>query len=128
MIWEDCYRLALKDMGFVSGIASQCSFNHRTRGLSVVVNGDDFKCMGLDSDLDLYEAELSNVLEIEMRGRLEEGCTMTEITMLNRAVRVTADGLEYEDDPRHFELSAGSMNMTAADSVKKPGVKEPIPD
>ena len=75
-----------------------------------------------------YEAELSKVFEIKVRGRLGESCTMTKIKILNRAVRVAADGLEYEADPRHVELLAGSMNMAAANSVKTPGVHDSIPD
>ena len=70
--------------------------------------------MGLDSDLDFYEAELSKVFENKMRGRLGESCTRTEIKMLNSVARVTADGLEYEAGPRHVELLASSMNMTTA--------------
>lgn len=84
--------------------------------------------MGLDSDLDFYKAELSKVFEIQLRGRLGEGCTITEIKMLNRVVRVSADGLEYEADPRHVELLAGSMNLNATNSVKTTGVKDPVPD
>ena len=53
---------------------------------------------------------------------------MTEIQILNRAIRVTADGLGYEADSRHVELLASSMSMTAANSVKTPGVKDPVPD
>ena len=53
---------------------------------------------------------------------------MTEIKILNRVGRVAADGLEHEADPRHVELLAGSMNMTAANSVKTPAVKDPVPD
>ena len=64
MIWEDYYHSALEDVGFVSSIASPCCFHRLTRGLSVVVHGDDFTCMGLHTDLDVYEAELPKVFEI----------------------------------------------------------------
>ena len=48
---------------------------------------------------DVYEAELFNVLEIVVWGLLGEGCTITEIKIINCVVKVTADGLEYEADP-----------------------------
>ena len=54
MIWEDCYRNALEDMGFKSSVASPCCFHHPTKGLHVVVHGDDFTCLGLDADIDYY--------------------------------------------------------------------------
>ena len=49
-IWEDTYRGALEAMGFVSGISSPCCFHHPERHLHLVVHGDDFTCMGLQSD------------------------------------------------------------------------------
>ena len=57
MIWEECYRSALVDIGFVSGEASPCCFHHPTRGLHVVVHGDDFACLRLDAGIDYYETQ-----------------------------------------------------------------------
>ena len=56
------------------------------------------------------------------------GCELTEIKILNRVVRITSEGLEYEADPRHTELITGSLGLTAANAVKTPGVKDPVPD
>ena len=42
--------------------------------------------------------------------------------------RVTANGLEYEPDPRHVESLANSMNTTTTNSAKTPGVKDPVTD
>ena len=125
---EDCYRSALEDMGFRSGIASPCCFHHPTRGLHVVVHGDDFTCLGLDEDIDYYETQLAKRFELKIRGRLGIGCELTEIKILNRVVRITSEGLEYEADPRHTELITGSLGLTAANAVKTPGVKDPVPD
>ena len=50
------------------------------------------------------------------------------IRILKRVVGVAANGLEYEANPRHVELLENSMNVTAADYVKTPGVKDPVPD
>ena len=41
-IWEDTYRGALEEMGFISGMASPCCFFHPQRKLHLVVHGDDF--------------------------------------------------------------------------------------
>ena len=43
-------------------------------------------------------------------------------------VRITSEGLEYEADPGHTELITGSLGFTAANAVKTPGVKDPVPD
>ena len=128
-IWEDCYRDSMEAMGFTSGIASPCCFRHTTKAISVVVHGDDFTALGTDADLDWYEAQLAKSFEIKIRGRLGEGCPgPQEIRILNRVVRITADGLTYEADPRHCELLAESMGLTAANSVSTPGQKDPEPD
>ena len=126
-IWEDCYTEALVGMGFVQGAGSPCCFYHPERGLHCVVHGDDFSCLGLDEDLDYYEAELAKKFELKIRGRLGEGCDLQEIKILNRILRITPDGVEYEADPRHVELLTSSMGLTSANAVKTPGTKDPDP-
>ena len=65
-IWELCYRSALESMGFTTGIASPCCFWLETRGVSVVVHGDDFTAVGSDQDLDWYEAELAKHFDLKI--------------------------------------------------------------
>ena len=125
MICEDCYRSALKYMGFISGVASPCCFHHPNKGLHAVVHGDDFKCLGLDAGIDYYETQLAKRSELKIRGRLGIGRELAEIKILNRVLRITSEGLEYEADPRHTELIAGSLGLTSANAVKTPGVKNP---
>ena len=73
MIWEQCYRDALERVGFISGVSNPCLFHHADRDIFVVVHGDDFAAMGIDSDLDWYTTELERVFEIKERGRTGEG-------------------------------------------------------
>jgi hypothetical protein len=113
-------------MGFESGVASPCIFHHAGRDLTVVVHGDDFTCLGNDTNIDWYEAELAKHFELKRRGRLGVGCTGdNEIRILNRIVRVTDRGLEYEADLRHVDLIAESLEITNAKSAASPGVKNP---
>ena len=127
-IWESCYSEALVDMGFIAGTGSPCCFYHPTRQLHCVVHGDDFTCMGLDEDIDYYEAELAKRFELKIRGRLGEGCDLKEIKILNRILRICPDGVEYEADPRHVELLTSSLGLSSANSVKTPGIKDPEPN
>ena len=128
-IWEDTYRGALEEMGFISGMASPCCFSHPSRQISLVVHGDDFTSLGLQSDLDWMDVELAKHFELKIRGRLGEDCTgPPHIRILNRIVTLTKEGLVYEADPRHVDLLANSLGLTAANSVLTPGVKDPIPD
>ena len=100
-IWEDCYRLALEGMGFISGSASPCCFHHPSRGISIVVHGDDFTALGLQKDLDWYQAELAQHFGIKDRGRMGENTDCKQLRILNRIITLTDEGLEFEADPRH---------------------------
>ena len=120
MSWEDCYRSALEDKGFKSGIASPCCFRHATKGLRVAVHCDDFTCLGLDTEIDYYETQMAKSFGFKCRGRLGFGCGLTEIKIFNRVICVTSEGLEYKADPRHTELITGPFSLTAVNAVKTP--------
>ena len=79
MIWEKCYRDAMENMSFASGVSNPCLFYHQGRDISIVVHGDDFTAMGTDLDLDWYTSELEKVFEIKVRDRLGEGTTDKDI-------------------------------------------------
>ena len=128
-IWEDAYRGALEEMGFVSGVSSPCCFYHPERQISTVVHGDDFTSMGLGDDLTWLETTMATHFEIKIRGRLGEDCKgPQQIRILNRIVTLTPEGLMYEADPRHVDLLSKSMGLTSANAVATPGIKDPTPD
>ena len=49
---------------------------------------------------------------------------MQEITILNRVLRWTRDGLEYEADPRHSEILISELGLSSSSPVVTPGVKD----
>lgn len=127
-IWEDTYRHCLESAGFKSGISSPCVFYHALRNVTCVVHGDDFTSLGDDDALDWVEGVLAESFDIKVRGRLGTGCPGdNEIRILNRIVRITEQGLEYEADPRHVDLITQSLNLQHSKSVATPGVKNPDP-
>ena len=72
-----------------------------------MVHGDDFTALGTDSMLNKYETALAKCFDIKLRGRVgEDDSDLKEIRMLNRILRVCAEGLRYEADPRHAEMLA----------------------
>ena len=123
MLWEETYRRALEDVGFITGDANPCIFRHEARNIQVVVHGNDFTALGTDESIDWYTAELQKVFEIKVRGRIGVGTEMQEIKILNRILRLDEDGLLYEPDPRHVDLLAASMGLKDCSPVKSPGVK-----
>ena len=74
-LWEDTHTQAMEHAGLISGSADPCVFYHKVRDITIVVHGDDFTALGTDSDLDWYENRLKDNFEIQIRGRLSEGCT-----------------------------------------------------
>jgi hypothetical protein len=128
-IWEDTNRHALETMGFTSGRAPPCIFHQYERDITTVVHGDDFTSLGSDANLDWLEKELATFFELKIRGRLGVGCPGdNEIRILNRLVRVTSEGLEYEADPRHVDLIVESLELADSRPVVTPGVKNSIPE
>ena len=127
-IWEETYRHALVAAGFKPGLASPCIFFHEERNVTTVVHGDDFTSLSDDVGLDWVEDVLRKSFDIKVRGRIGVGCSGdNEIRILNRIVRVTERGLEYEADPRHVDLIVQSLNLEKSKPVATPGTKNPDP-
>ena len=123
-LWEDTYTQVLEGLGFITGMSNPCVFHHPGRDISIVIHGDDFTALATDEHLDWYEEQLAKSFELKIRGRLGEGCTgPQEIRILNRVVSITADGLQYEADPRHGDLLSSSLGLTSESSAATPGVK-----
>ena len=125
-IWEETYRQCLEQAGFRCGVSSPCIFHHEERNVSCVVHGDDFTSLSSDAGLDWIEVVLRKSFDIKVRGRLGVGCPGdNELRILNRIVRVTPRGLEYEADPRHVDLMTSSLKLQDSKPVSNPGVKNP---
>ena len=77
-LWKDTYTQAMEHAGFVTGTANPCVFYHKVRDITLVVHGDDFTALGTNNDLDWCEKRLKDNFEIQIRGRLGEGCTVPQ--------------------------------------------------
>ena len=120
--WQHEYSTTLLEMGFLQGLASPCMFHHPSRSLASSVYGDDFITTGSKRELDWFEAELEKRYELTKGGRLGPGENdAKEGTILNRVVRRTVNGLEYEADPRQCERLLEQMGLEGANSVSTPG-------
>ena len=68
---------------------------------------------------------MAKKFELKLRGRLGVGSELNELRILNRILRRTPEGLEYEADPRHIDLILESLELTDCKPVLAPGVKNP---
>ena len=114
------------EMGFEVGDASACVFVNKDRGLRSSVHGDDLTTTGTKKQLDWFKRELEKAYELKEGARLGPGRgDDREATVLNRVVRWTDHGIEYEADPRQQEKLLRDLKLTG-DGVKgaaTPGVK-----
>lgn len=101
-----------------------CVFHHADRRFVCTVHGDDFTTAGPKESLDWFEGSLEEAYELTQGGRLGPGPEdQKEGRILNRIVRWTPEGLEYEADPRQCEKLLEETELEGANSVATPGVK-----
>jgi hypothetical protein len=122
--WYCEYSETLEASGFVRGESSACVFRHPEKDLLASVHGDDFTTVGPKSSLDWFRQQLELKYELKEASRLgpnEEDDK--EGRVLNRVVRWTQDGLEYEGDPRHVEKLLLELGLSGSKPVSTPGLK-----
>ena len=84
-----------RDIGFASGIASPCGFNHATKRLRSTVHGGDFTMLGIDDDLDwlgtpcgpslsLWVSQTATELHVEEAGKSERGAVAVKLQACKR--------------------------------------------
>ena len=114
----------VEHMGFTMGDASACVFRHLERGLWTSVYGDDFTTTGSKEELDWFVEQLKLRYELTESARLGPGAADDkEARVLNRTLRWTAAGLEYEADPRQVEKLVRDLGLAGANAVSTPGLK-----
>ena len=124
--WQQEYSGFLKTMGFAQGAACPCVFVNVKRGLATSVHGDDFTTVGAKCEQDWFEKQLKAKYELKVGGRLGPGPNdCKELTILNRVIRWTDIGIEYEADPRQGErlLEGLGLDGPGVKSTATPGLK-----
>ena len=123
--WQCEYSATLRGLGFTQGVGSPCVFWHKAKRIVCSVHGDDFTSAGPKPSLDWFESELAKHYELTKGGRLGPGVEDDhEARILNRIVRWTSKGLEYEADPRQGERLLEDLELTGdVKAAPTPGVK-----
>ena len=123
--WQERVTETLVGMGYRKGKANPCVFYHKKRNLRTLIHGDDFFSSGPRAELQWLDDKLKDSFELKSnRISLEPG-EEREMRMLNRIVRMTEFGIEYEADPRHAELVVQLLGLEGANGVTRPGEKMP---
>ena len=114
----------MKEIGFEAETSTACVFKHYGLHLVCSVHGDDFTTAGLKSSFDKFVEELKKKYEFKESARLGPSLEDDkEARVLNRVVRWTPEGLEYEADPRQGEKLVEELGLEGAKGVITPAVK-----
>jgi hypothetical protein len=111
----------MEGIGFTRGRYNPCTFLHKGRGIKCLVHGDDFVSSGSRKDLEWLRIKMTERFEIKTKKVGLGPEELRETRILNRVVRVTEQGWEYEADQRHGELVVNGMGMEGAKGVVTPG-------
>ena len=85
---------------------------------------DDFAFIGPEMELACFEAQMKAKYEINTE-HIGPGTHQNwEIRVLNRTIRWTAAGIEYEPDQRHAEIIIKEMGLENAKPSTSPGSAE----
>jgi hypothetical protein len=125
--WELEVARKMTSAGFRQGRSNPCLYWHPDEELRVEVHGDDFTSVGPYDKVLWFQQQLKTWWKTEDRGILgPPGMpgTKQEMTILNRILSWTGQGIEWEADPRHQQLVVAALGVTA--KVTTPVVKEKI--
>ena len=124
--WTQEYTRALVAAGFTAGKASPCNFYHEKLGMALSVHGDDFTVSGPEKALEWLKEFFQSRWDVKSTILGPENHQAQEIKVLNRSIRWTARGIEYEADPRHREVILKELNLEDCRPVTTPcGPQEP---
>eukprot|EP00973_Karenia_brevis_P039644 5474387-Karenia_brevis.AAC.1 len=121
--WHQTYSGHLQEIGFKKGVSSPCIFRHPIKHLSVVVHGDDYVVEGRREDAEWLEKEVRRRFEIKTEYLGPRETDKQEVKVLNRIMRYTEHGIEFEADPRQHEIILHELSLTHAKGLTSPGVK-----
>ena len=111
----------MKTAGFESGRYNVSTYCNKERDMKNLVHGDDFVTEGDVEDLLWLKSKLEERFEIKTTIIGSGTDEAKEGRVLNRIIRCTNDGWEYEADQRHAEYIIKALNMQDAKPVVTPG-------
>ena len=97
-------------------------YYHRARGIRTLVHGDDYASVGSVVSLRWLKARLEETFDMKtvIAGHSEATDIVREAKILNRVIRATSEGWEYECDQRHAEIMIEAMGLTGSRPLGTP--------
>ena len=121
MNWQEEVSKCMTQWGFKTCKFNPCLYMHSGREMMCLVHGDDFVCVGSSINLAWLKSMLSDRFEIKTKMMGLKAGESREERILNRVIRVTADGWEYEADQRHADLIIQESGASKLSTLTHPG-------
>ena len=117
----------MKSLGYIQAKYNASLYHHPQEDVQVLVHGDDFVAVGYRTEIEKFKLQLSKRFTVKTKivGSGAGDGEVQEARVLNRIVRCSSTGWEYEPDQRHAELIVQAMRLTEAKAVRTPGEEEP---
>ena len=106
--------------GFQVGKFNPCTFWHPTRKIKTLVHGDDFISKAGRKQAAWLKKILETKFEIKTTIVGTGERDVQETRVLNRVIRVTPEGWEYEADQRHAEIIVKQLGLEEAKPTMTP--------
>lgn len=123
--WQEEVAKEMAKWGFKRGIYNPCLYHHERWGLKTLVHGDDFVSVGSREGMQRFRLHLEGRFEIKTTvvgpGGKDGPGEVQETGVLNRVLRVTPEGWEYEADQRHADLIIDELGLSEAMPTETPG-------
>ena len=114
-------------LGFIQWNYNASLYYNPSTDVKAMVHGDDFVAVGDREEIRTFRQQIANRFTVKDKivGMKTAEGEITETRVLNRIVRITPNGWEYEADQRHADLIISELGLSSAKSTKTPGEEEP---
>ena len=100
--WEDEYASKMIGIGLTRGVSNSTVFHRQSTGCQCVVHGDDFTFLCYGDHGEEVVDKMGQWHDVTVRAVIgDDDGDDKEVTILNRTLKHSGDGLEYSADPRH---------------------------
>ena len=125
--WENEYIDFITSIGFIKGLSTPCVFYHKERNIRVVVHGDDFTVLAYNEGVMWFRQEIQKRYEVKLRGCIgSDKKDLKEMSILNRVIEWTSEGIIYEADQRHADIIIRDLGLEQSNPVVTPGEKKEL--
>ena len=117
----------MQQLGFIQSKYNASLYYNPSSDVRVLVHGDDFVAVGDRGRVGEFRKRIAARFTVKDKvvGPRSDLGEIRETRILNRIIRVTPKGWEYEADQRHADIIVQELNLRKARSVKTPGEDEP---